>query len=256
MQPTAVIAEDEEALAIALKNALAKAWPELKIIGIAPNGLEAMAMIEREAPQIAFLDIRMPGLTGLDVAQRVGDGVHLVFVTAYSEHAVQAFERDAVDYVLKPINDERIAATVERLKRKLKENIAPQVSAALQTLAQFGFVPTGAAAGVGPLRYLRCGLGESVQIVPTDDVIYLQAQDKYVSVFTDDAEHLIRISLKELAEQLDGQQFVQVHRSTMVNMNAVAKADRDWSGKVTLTMKGRKETIAVSRQHAQLFARM
>jgi DNA-binding LytR/AlgR family response regulator len=247
LQPTAIIAEDEEALAIALKNALAKAWPELKILGIAPNGLEA---------QIAFLDIRMPGLTGLDVAQRVGDGVHLVFVTAYSEHAVQAFERDAVDYVLKPINDERIAATVERLKRKLKENIAPQVSAALQTLAQFGFVPTGSAAGTGPLRYLRCGLGESVQIVPTDDVIYLQAQDKYVSVFTEDAEHLIRISLKELAEQLDGQQFVQVHRSTMVNMNAVAKADRDWSGKVTLTMKGRKETIAVSRQHAQLFARM
>jgi DNA-binding LytR/AlgR family response regulator len=256
MQPTAIIAEDEEALAIALKNALAKAWPELKILGIAPNGLEALAMIEREAPQIAFLDIRMPGLTGLDVAQRVGDGVHLVFVTAYSEHAVQAFERDAVDYVLKPINDERIAATVERLKRKLKENIAPQVSAALQTLAQFGFVPVGGAAGAGPLRYLRCGLGESVQIVPTEDVIYLQAQDKYVSVFTDDAEHLIRISLKELAEQLDGQQFVQVHRSTMVNMNAVAKADRDWSGKVTLTMKGRKETIAVSRQHAQLFARM
>jgi DNA-binding LytR/AlgR family response regulator len=256
MQTTAIIAEDEEALAIALKNALAKAWPELKVLGIAPNGLEALGMIEREAPQIAFLDIRMPGLTGLDVAQRVGDGVHLVFVTAYSEHAVQAFERDAVDYVLKPINDERIAATVERLKRKLKENIAPQVSAALQTLAQFGFVPTGGAAGAGPLRYLRCGLGESVQIVPTDDVIYLQAQDKYVSVFTDDAEHLIRISLKELAEQLDGQQFVQVHRSTMVNMNAVAKADRDWSGKVTLTMKGRKETIAVSRQHAQLFARM
>jgi DNA-binding LytR/AlgR family response regulator len=256
MQPTAIIAEDEEALAIALKNALAKAWPALKILGIAPNGLEALAMIEREAPQIAFLDIRMPGLTGLDVAQRVGDGVHLVFVTAYSEHAVQAFERDAVDYVLKPINDERIAATVERLKRKLKENIAPQVSAALQTLAQFGFVPVGGAAGAGPLRYLRCGLGESVQIVPTEDVIYLQAQDKYVSVFTDDAEHLIRISLKELAEQLDGQQFVQVHRSTMVNMNAVAKADRDWSGKVTLTMKGRKETIAVSRQHAQLFARM
>jgi DNA-binding LytR/AlgR family response regulator len=256
MQATAIIAEDEEALAIALKNALTKGWPELKILGIAANGLEALAMIEREAPQIAFLDIRMPGLTGLDVAQRVGDGVHLVFVTAYSEHAVQAFERDAVDYVLKPINDERIAATVERLKRKLKENIAPQVSAALQTLAQFGFVPAGGAAGAGPLRYLRCGLGESVQIVPTDDVIYLQAQDKYVSVFTDDAEHLIRISLKELAEQLDGQQFVQVHRSTMVNMNAVAKADRDWSGKVTLTMKGRKETIAVSRQHAQLFARM
>jgi DNA-binding LytR/AlgR family response regulator len=256
MQPTAIIAEDEEALAIALKNALAKAWPELKILGLAPNGLEALAMIEREAPQIAFLDIRMPGLTGLDVAQRVGDGVHLVFVTAYSEHAVQAFERDAVDYVLKPINDERIAATVDRLKRKLKENIAPQVSAALQTLAQFGFVPAGSAASAGPLRYLRCGLGESVQIVPVDDVIYLQAQDKYVSVFTDDAEHLIRISLKELAEQLDTQQFVQVHRSTMVNMNAVAKADRDWSGKVTLTMKGRKETIAVSRQHAQLFARM
>ena len=256
MQPTAIIAEDEEALAVALKMGLAKAWPELKILGIAPNGLEALAMIERQAPQIAFLDIRMPGLTGLDVAQRVGDGVHLVFVTAYSEHAVQAFERDAVDYVLKPINDERIAATVERLKRKLKENIAPQISAALQTLAQFGFAPAGGAAAATTLRYLRCGLGESVQIVPTEEVIYLQAQDKYVSVFTEDAEHLIRISLKELSEQLDAQQFVQVHRSTMVNMNAVAKADRDWSGKVTLTMKGRKETIAVSRQHAQLFARM
>ncbi len=258
MNATAIIAEDETALAQALRAALVKAWPELKIVGIAANGLEALALIEREAPQIAFLDIRMPGLTGLEVAARAGDGTHLVFVTAYSEHAVAAFERDAVDYVLKPISEDRITATVERLKRKLNSQVAPEITAALKTLAQFGFAPANAssAAASGPLKFLRCGLGDTVQIVPTDDVVYLQAQDKYVSVFTDDTEHLIRISLKELLDQLDGAQFVQVHRSTVVNLRAVDRAERDWSGKVTLSLKGRKETLQVSRQHAQLFARM
>jgi DNA-binding LytR/AlgR family response regulator len=258
MKATAIIAEDEAALAQALQMALAKAWPELKIVGIAPNGLEALALIEREAPQIAFLDIRMPGLTGLEVAARAGDGTHLVFVTAYSEHAVAAFEREAVDYVLKPISEDRIVATVERLQRKLNSQVAPEITAALKTLAQFGFAPANASAatGTGPLKFLRCGLGDTVQIVPTDDVVYLQAQDKYVSVFTDDTEHLIRISLKELMDQLDGAQFVQVHRSTVVNLRAVDRAERDWSGKVTLSLKGRKETVQVSRQHAQLFARM
>ena len=262
---TALIAEDEHHLAIALKEALARTWPELRIVDVVGNGAAAITAVDQHAPDVLFLDIRMPGLTGLQVAQRLAGagGPRVVFVTAYNEYAVQAFEREAVDYLVKPVNDARLAETVERLKKRLS---APAPSAenstetgelgrALDLIKRLANAASGASAAPY-LKFLRAGLGDTVRIVPVDEVTHLQAQDKYVSLYTADGEQLIRISLKELTDQLDPNMFVQVHRSTIVNMRAVATAERDFTGRVMLTLKGVKEKVQVSRQYAHLFARM
>ena len=260
---TALIAEDEANLALALKDTLARVWPELRIVDIVGNGPAAINAVDQHAPDVIFLDIRMPGLTGLQVAERLagtgtGVGPLVVFVTAYNEYAVQAFEREAVDYLVKPVNDARLAETVERLKKRLA---APEPAAdagelgrALDLIKRLAGGPAGAAASY--LKFLRAGIGDTVRIIPVDEVTHLQAQDKYVSIYTNDGEDLIRISLKELADQLDPTLFVQVHRSTIVNMRAVEIADRDFTGRVMLTLKGVKEKVQVSRQYAHLFARM
>ena len=264
---TALIAEDEHNLALALKDALARTWPELRIVDIVGNGPAAIMAVDQHAPNVLFLDIRMPGLTGLQVAQRLAngggnDGPLIVFVTAYNEYAVQAFEREAVDYLVKPINDARLAETVERLKKRL---IAPEIAAdsgdlsrALELIKKLAGGANGALGAPAPpyLKFLRAGIGDTVRIVPVDEVTHLQAQDKYVTLYTDQGEHLIRISLKELAEQLDPNVFVQVHRATIVNMRVVVTAERDFSGRVMLTLKGVKDKVQVSRQYAHLFARM
>ena len=264
---TALIAEDEHNLALALKHALARTWPELRIVDVVGNGPAAIMAVDQHAPNVLFLDIRMPGLTGLQVAQRLADGGGgdsplIVFVTAYNEYAVQAFEREAVDYLVKPINDVRLAETVERLKKRL---IAPEVAAdsgelsrALELIKKLAGSANGALAASAPsyLKFLRAGIGDTVRIVPVDEVTHLQAQDKYVSLYTDHGEHLIRISLKELAEQLNPNVFVQVHRATIVNMRVVVTAERDFSGRVMLALKGVKDKVPVSRQYAHLFARM
>ncbi len=266
-QATALIAEDEANLARALRDALARAWPELRIVDSVGNGPAAIHAVDQHAPDVVFLDIRMPGLTGLQVAERLASapgarGPLVVFVTAYNEYAVQAFEREAVDYLVKPVIDARLAETVERLKKRLVSAAAEapgsgghdELSRALHLIKRLA---DGAAAAPAPyLRFLRAGLGDTVRIVPVDEVIYLQAQDKYVSLYTRDGEHLIRISLKELADQLDPTLFVQVHRSTIVNMRAVAVADRDFTGRVLLTLNGVNDKVQVSRQYAHLFARM
>lgn len=262
---TALIAEDEHHLALALKEALARTWPELRIVDVVGNGPAAITAVDLHAPDVLFLDIRMPGLTGLQVAQRLAGagGPLVVFVTAYNEYAVQAFEREAVDYLVKPVNDARLAETVERLRKRLS---APAPSAenstatgelgrALDLIKRLADTASGTSAAPH-LKFLRAGLGDTVRIVPVDEVTHLQAQDKYVSLYTADGEQLIRISLKELADQLDPNVFVQVHRSTIVNMRAVATAERDFTGRVMLTLKGVKEKVQVSRQYAHLFARM
>jgi DNA-binding LytR/AlgR family response regulator len=261
---TALIAEDEANLALALKDALARTWPELRIVDVVGNGPAAIHAVDQHAPDILFLDIRMPGLTGLQVAERLAgsDGPLVVFVTAYNEYAVQAFEREAVDYLVKPVIDARLAETVERLKKRLT---APATAAAdnselgraLELIKRLAGGGAGNALGAPTyLKFLRAGIGDTVRIIPVDEVTYLQAQDKYVSIYTADGEDLIRISLKELADQLDPAVFVQVHRSTIVNMHAVVTADRDFTGRVMLTLKGVKEKVQVSRQNAHLFARM
>lgn len=264
---SALIAEDEAHLAFALKDALGRVWPELRIVDVVGNGLAAIHAVDQYAPDVLFLDIRMPGLTGLQVAERLagtgsGMGPLVVFVTAYNEYAVQAFEREAVDYLVKPVDDERLTETVERLKKRLAASVAAneltaepsELTRALGLIKRLAGGPTSGAASY--LKFFRAGIGDTVRIVPVDDVTHLQAQDKYVSLYTADCEQLIRISLKELADQLDPNLFVQVHRGTIVNMRSVVTAERDFTGRVMLTLKNVKEKIQVSRHYAHLFARM
>jgi DNA-binding LytR/AlgR family response regulator len=252
--PTAIIADDEPRLAAYLKERLAALWPELVIAGIAANGAEAQALIAREAPDIAFLDIRMPGLTGLDVARAVDANVHVVFVTAFDQYAVEAFEREAVDYLLKPVNDQRLSQTIERLRRRLADNApAPDLSAALQTLAH---ALPGMRERTGRLAWVRAAVGQEVRLIPVEDVCYFEANDKYTSVFTAEGEALIRTPLKELLVQLDPERFWQVHRGTVVNLAHVVSTTRDLAGRVTLGFRARRERVAVSRAYAHRFKQM
>ncbi len=250
---TAIIADDEPRLAEYLKGRLAVLWPELVIAGVASNGPDAQALLDSEAPDIAFLDIRMPGLSGLDVARAADAQVQVVFVTAYDQYALAAFERAAVDYLLKPVSDERLAETVARLKARLTSSTpAPDLKAAFDAIARL--VP--AVAGTEKLAWIRASMGQQVRLIAVEDVCYFQANDKYTSVFTADGEALIRTPLKELADQLDAQRFWQVHRGTIVNVRHVATTIRDLTGRVTLTLKSRPEKVAVSRAYAHLFKQM
>lgn len=255
-RPTAIVADDEPRLADYLKQRLVALWPELVVAGIAENGPQAQALIESEAPDIAFLDIRMPGLTGLDVARAIGPDVHVVFVTAYDQYAVDAFEREAIDYLLKPVTDERLAQTIERLQRRLatpSDRSPAGWSAALAALAQTlpGWRPPGER-----LAWVRASVGQDIRLIPVEDVCYFESNDKYTSVFTADAEALIRTPLKDLVAQLDPERFWQVHRGTVVNLAHVARASRDLAGRVTLTLKARREPIRVSRAFAHRFKQM
>lgn len=257
-QPTAVIADDEPRLAEFLRSRLADLWPELVVAGVAHSGPEAQALIEREGPDVAFLDIRMPGQSGLDVARLAGARVHVVFVTAYDEYAVAAFERQALDYLLKPVADERLAQTVERLKARLAAAApAPELATALATLAKFTPALGGRSVGAPErLAWIRAAVGDSVRLIAVDDVCYFQANDKYTSVFTAAGESLIRTPLKELADQLDPERFWQVHRGTIVNVAHVTATTRDLAGRIFLALKSRAEKIAVSRAYAHRFKQM
>jgi DNA-binding LytR/AlgR family response regulator len=259
MKPRALIAEDEPLLAAGLKAALASAWPELDVIAIAPNGAEALRLIEAEKPDVAFLDIRMPGLTGLEVAAELADRLEenatvplLVFVTAYDEFAVKAFELAAVDYLLKPVSPERLAKTVERLKESLA---APPGGGDLATLVQkLQKVVGDAAPSVGErLKIIRAAVGNTVRMVPVDEVCYFQAADKYTTVVTRESELLIRMPLKDLIGQLPPERFRQIHRGTIVNLAEVASATRDEAGRLSVRLKHRKESLPVSRVFAELF---
>jgi DNA-binding LytR/AlgR family response regulator len=250
----AVIADDEPVLARHLKARLAALWPQLAVAGVAANGIEARDMIEDLRPDIAFLDIRMPGLSGLDVVQLLSPEARrackVVFVTAYDEFAVQAFEREAVDYLLKPINDERLGAAIARLQRLLATPVQTRPDDLLQRLQ--ALLP-GAREH---LRWVRASVGNDVRLVAVEDVCYFQATDKYTAVFTRDAELLIRIPIKELVEQLDAEQFWQVHRGTLVNVRQIVAARHDAFGRVSLKLRDRPESVAVSRGYAHLFKQM
>lgn len=260
MTPRALIAEDEPLLAQGLVAQLRAAWPELEIAAIVANGVDALERIVTEKPDVAFLDIRMPGLTGLEVAAEVADrldaGAHaprIVFVTAYDEFALRAFELAAVDYLLKPVDPARLAQTVARLKAQLA---APPDDIA-QLATRLSRLLGAPAAGAGaPLSVIRAAVGNSVRMVPVEDVCYFQATDKYVSVVTADAEPLIRLSIRDLVAQLAPDRFRQVHRGTIVNLAEVEAAVRDESGRITLKLKRRKERLAVSRIYADLFRQM
>ncbi len=249
---TASIADDEQHLANYLRDRLAALWPELDIVGIAKNGPEALRLIDDEGPAIVFLDIRMPGLTGLEVAARLDARTHVVFVTAFDQYAVDAFDRQAADYLLKPVTDERLIRTVERLKTKLSSAAIPGDIAGI--LAQLTTtLPTGKQAH---LRWIRASVGETVRQIPVDEVFYFQAQDKYVSVYTREGESLIRTPLAELQASLDPNEFWQIHRSTIVNVTRIAATTRDVLGKTVIRLKDSKAELLVSRAYAHLFKQM
>ena len=252
MSPRAVIADDEQHLAEHLRARLAALWPELDVLPTAANGLEALRAIEEDAPQVAFLDIRMPGLTGLELARRIDSKTHLVFVTAYDQYAVEAFDRDAVDYLLKPVTDERLARCVERLKGKIEQSVKPPPLD--DVLARLAAALPGTS--TGRLRWIRALKGEVVQQIAVDDVLYFQASDKYTCVVTREGESLIRMPLAELAEQLDAEVFWQIHRGTLVNMHEVASTRRDLGGRVFVRLKDGATELPVSRAYAHLFKQM
>ena len=265
MKPRALIAEDEPLLAQSLKDALALAWPELQVIALAPNGIEALRLAQDERPDVVFLDIRMPGLSGLEVAAELADRLNegepvprIVFVTAYDEYALKAFELAAVDYLLKPVSAERLAQTVERLKTQLaapREELA-QLVLRLQQVMGAESENANAGSGIATLKIIRAAVGNTVRMIPVEEVCYFQAADKYTSVVTRDAESLIRTPLKELLAQLPADQFRQIHRGTVVRLAEVTAAVRDDSGRMSLRLKQRKELLPVSRVYAEQFRQM
>ncbi len=251
--PRVLVADDEPALAAYLLGRLAALWPEATLLPPARNGLEALATIRGEEPDCAFLDIRMPGLTGLELAAQVEGATHVVFVTAYDQYAVEAFDRDAVDYLVKPVDDERLARAIARLTAKIASREAPPGIA--QVLARIAATLPGGTGGY--LRWVRALKGEEVHQIPLDEVLYFQAQDKYTCVVTHEGESLIRTALTELGRQLDPAVFAQVHRSTVVNLNFVAATRRDLGGRVFLRLKdGKRTELPVSRAYAHLFRQM
>ncbi|MEK8029297.1 LytTR family DNA-binding domain-containing protein [Ideonella sp. DXS29W] len=250
---TALIADDEPHLARYLGEQLASLWPELQVVAVARNGLEAAAAIEQHQPDVAFLDIRMPGLTGLEVAQGIEGRTRVVFVTAYDEFAVQAFEQAALDYLLKPVTTERLSRSIQRLRGAL-DSTPPEPDARLAaTLKQL--LP-GTTSTATPLRWIRASAGEMTYQVPVADVIFFQADDKYTCVHTATREHLIRTPITELASQLDAQQFWQVHRSTLINLDHLESTRRDEASRLWLRLRGHAHELPVSRAYVHLFKAM
>lgn len=252
----AVIAEDEPLLRDALSRLLGEAWPELQVIAECESGADALDAIAAQQPDVAFLDIRMPGLTGLEVAAaaaEVSPGTQIVFTTAYDQYAIDAFERGAIDYLLKPIAVERLAATVERLKRRAGAGHAARGDLALllRELAQ-GAAQSGAA----PLTWITAGTGRETRLIMVDDVAYFRADHKYTLAMTADGEALLRKPIRELLEQLDPAVFKQIHRSTIVNLKAIAAIVRDDGGKGTVRLRQRPETLTVSQPFMALFRNM
>ncbi len=267
---TALIAEDEPLLAQALQAALRREWPQLHIVASVGDGVQALSKTLALRPALCFLDIRMPGLTGLEVAQALAEDWPeadapfplLVFVTAHDEYALQAFEHAAVDYLLKPVEPARLARCVARLRETLvARQSSPAAAQPLDaTLAQLRGLLAQAGGGAAAaarsprLQVIQAGgTGSAVHFVPVEDVIYFEAADKYVRVITTEAEHLIRMPLKDLLPQLDPDRFWQIHRGTIVQARCIRTAVRDESGKVQLSLRGRPEKLAASRLYAHLF---
>lgn len=263
----ALIAEDEPILAATLARTLQGLWPALEIVATAPNGLAAVEQALALRPEVLFLDIRMPGQTGLEAAEELAerwDGPapfpYIVFITAFDDYAVQAFEHAAFDYVLKPVNAARLGKTVDRLRAVFDAREAPVTDglppdALAKLLVQLRAL-TPATAPAARLSTIRAAVGNAVRMIPVADVVFFQAVDKYVNVVTADGEALIRVPLKELLPQIDPVQFRQVSRSTVVNMACVLSAGRDDLGKVMLTLRGRPEKPRVSPVYAHLFRQM
>ena len=266
MNPTALIAEDEPLLAAALQQMLARAWPELQVLACVGDGHSAVQQALALRPQVLILDIRMPGQDGLQAAAELADCwplekapfPELVFVTAYDQYAIQAFEAQAMDYLLKPVHMDRLHKTVARLQaRRAEHSAAP--TALESTLAQLRHLLGTGPAHAAPLRrlsVLQASQGQDIHLVAVDRLLYLEAADKYVRACTDTQDYWVRTPLKELYEQLDPDAFWQVHRGTVVRVSAIARVVRDEQGRLWLHLHGRPERLAISRLHAQRFKAM
>jgi DNA-binding LytR/AlgR family response regulator len=242
-----------------LRVRLQEAWPELQLVGEARNGEEALALVSAQRPDLAFLDIRMPGQTGLEVARTIAGCCHVIFVTAYEAHAVEAFEQGAIDYLLKPVDNARLGVTVARLKERLAAGQGgSEGEPALQRIESLLAKISGDASGTQTARYLRwiqAGVGSQVFLFPVEEVIYIQAQDKYTVIVTASGESLVRKPIREFAEALDPDVFWQIHRSTIVNSRCIAAFKRDGE-RAEVTLRGRNEKLEVSRSFAGRFQQM
>jgi DNA-binding LytR/AlgR family response regulator len=252
---TAILADDEPLLREHLREKLAQLWPELTIIGEAGNGDEAASLIATLSPDIALLDIKMPGQTGIEVAQGIDTETRVVFVTAYDQYAVDAFDSEAIDYVLKPVADARLKQTVARLQKSLAEKApTPDISQILNLLAR---TTDGLAAGTTKkLRWIRANRGDTTYQIAVDEVIFFQSDDKYTVVNTVNGEHLISKPLSELIQALDHEHFWQIHRGTVINVRNVMSTKRDGEGRMTVRLKDHAKPLAVSRAYQHLFRQM
>ncbi|MCR5866395.1 LytTR family DNA-binding domain-containing protein [Aquincola sp. J276] len=270
-----VIADDERLMREQLRARLAEVWPALEIVAEARNGQEAVELVAQHRPDLVFLDIRMPGLTGVDAARQIAqlptgddwDGCEIVFITAYDEYAVEAFEQGVADYVLKPAERERLAVTVERIRKRLAQRRGDEATAdpagstsasrAAQPLQQL-LHRLAAQMGQPPsyLQWIQASVGQSIQMIPVDEVLFFVSDEKYTRVQTPQVEALIRKPIKELVDELDPKRFWQIHRSTLVNVNAIAGVSRDFRGRQLVAIKDRPEKLEVSRSYTHLFKGM
>jgi DNA-binding LytR/AlgR family response regulator len=248
-RPTAMIAEDETLMRERLKEKLADAWPELAIVAEAADGNAALEAFAQHRPQLAFLDIRMPGKSGLDVAAQIGNDCHVVFITAYDQYALKAFEAGAIDYLLKPVESDRLVSAMERVRRKLAAppaDLTALVQELRSTLSQ----------GTSRMKWIKAAIGKQVKLIAVSDVLYFQSDAKYTRVVLASGEALIRTPLKELVAELDPVQFCQIHRGTIVNLDAVAGVWREDAERQFVLLKNRQEKLPISRQFTHLFKQM
>ena len=252
--PTAVIADDERLMREQIAARLKEAWPELEIVGEAANGREAVALVRAREPDVVFLDIRMPERDGIEAARALAGQAHVVFVTAYDEYAVTAFEQGAVDYLLKPADPERVATTCQRLRSRIerKPDAMEELLAQLSQRLQGG----GAPAAREYLRWVQASVGATLRVIPTTDILFFRAEDKYTRVQTETFEALIRKPIKELVDELDPAEFWQIHRAIVIRVDAVEQVGRDFRGHQVVKMKGRDEKLEVSRSFSHLFKQM
>jgi len=259
---TALIADDEAPMRDLLRARLQQAWPDLQIVAEAANGVEAVELGEKFRPDIAFLDIRMPGLSGIEAARRLYERSHIVFATAYDQYALDAFEQGALDYLLKPVSAERLATTCARLQARLRARANAAVEAAPQDIGQQLAKLTALLEHRGKpekpayLRWIQAQVGSSLRMVSTREILFFQSDEKYTRVQTAGAEFLIRKTLKELLDELDPDEFWRIHRSTLVRVDAIAEVKRDLRGRQMLKVRGYAGELEVSRNHSYLFQQM
>jgi DNA-binding LytR/AlgR family response regulator len=247
----AVIADDEPLLRAQLRSRLQKLWPELEVVHEMATGRDVEQVLEAHEPHLFFLDIHMPGVNGLEAARRIGARAHVVFVTAFDQYAVEAFERGAIDYVLKPFNEERLATTVARLRERMGGE-PPALDALVEQLAE----RLGGSRQAEHLRWIKASVGSQVRLIPVEEVLYFQSDEKYTRVVTCEGEALIRKPIRELLDELDPARFWQIHRATIVNVDHIAGVRRGLKDQAELSVKGHSQTLTVSRGFTHLFKQM